>query len=170
MENTTGVFNTSVTISDNVFSVAYGLLNFFQDKYRRDMDEMKFHKLMYFAQRESFIQSNRPLFDATFYGWKYGPILKEIRDIYSEYTEGSLQEVEISDYAKEILQITLQHYGEMDSWELCSLSRGEQSWSNSRLCVDMNENSDKPINIEDIAKDAERVKKIRNSTNPVIFM
>jgi len=39
-----------------------------------------FHKLLYFAQRESIIQTDTPLFDASFYGWRFGPILKEIRE------------------------------------------------------------------------------------------
>ena len=38
------------------------------------MDEMKMHKLMYFSQRESLMYNKEPLF-----GWKYGPVLTEVR-------------------------------------------------------------------------------------------
>lgn len=170
MANMIGAFNTVVDVSDKVLPVASRLLELYQERYHQDMDEMKFHKLMYFAQRESFIQSNKPLFNATFYGWRYGPILKEIRKIYKEHSEGYLQNVEVSDYADEILQITLERYGEMSSWELSSLSHGELSWKNSRIGVRLNENSDNPIKMEDIARDAERVKKFRESTNPLIVV
>ena len=33
------------------------------------IDEMKLHKLLYFAQRESIIQTGNPLVNATFRGW-----------------------------------------------------------------------------------------------------
>lgn len=55
-------------------------------QYGQQIDEMKLHKLMYFAQRESLIQTGAPLFNATFYGWKYGPVLKEIRSAYKDGT------------------------------------------------------------------------------------
>ncbi|RGS25727.1 MULTISPECIES: Panacea domain-containing protein [Clostridia] len=50
------------------------------------MDEMKMHKLMYFSQRESLMYNNEPLFDGVFYGWKYGPVLKEVRSAYMSGT------------------------------------------------------------------------------------
>ena len=57
---------------ENVMNVAAYITNRYLEEYKQPIDEMKLHKLMYFAQRESFIQNNQPLFDATFYGWKYG--------------------------------------------------------------------------------------------------
>ena len=47
---------------------------------------MKMHKLMYFSQRESLMYNNEPLFDGVFYGWKYGPVLKEVRSAYMSGT------------------------------------------------------------------------------------
>lgn len=44
------------------------------------IDEMKLHKLLYFAQRESLAITNTPLFEEEFEGWKYGPVCKEIRN------------------------------------------------------------------------------------------
>ena len=38
----------------------------YRDEYGCVIDEMKLHKLMYFAQRESLIQTGNPLFKAVF--------------------------------------------------------------------------------------------------------
>ena len=57
------------------------------EEYRRQsseaIDEMKLHKLLYFAQRESLAISNEPLFEESFEGWKYGPVSTEIRSYYT---------------------------------------------------------------------------------------
>ena len=43
--------------------------------------------MMYLAQRESLMLNKGPLFDSDFQGWKYGPVLVEVR---GEYTSGSM--------------------------------------------------------------------------------
>lgn len=65
---------------ENVLNIAAYIAQRYYSEYNQQIDEMKLHKLMYLIQRESIIQTGEPLFDATFYGWKYGPVLKEIRD------------------------------------------------------------------------------------------
>ena len=64
---------------ENSKVVAKVLYNMYQDRFRCPMDEMKMHKLMYFAQRESLMYDKEPLFEESFYGWKYGPVLKSVR-------------------------------------------------------------------------------------------
>lgn len=71
---------------ENLMSVASYVFNRYQETMGEKIDEMKLHKLLYFAQRESIIQRNEPLFSEDFYGWKFGPILKEIRSAYRDNT------------------------------------------------------------------------------------
>lgn len=94
---------------EDVLNVAAYISQRYFSEYSEQIDKMKLHELMYFAQRESLIQTGEPLFDAA----KYGPILKEIQ-----------------------------------------LTQGETSWKNSRLL----ENTNNLISLEDIRKDAERMK------------
>ena len=49
----------------------------YQEEYGLKMDEMKLHKLLYFTQRECIAQTDKPMFDATFYAWMYGPVLPD---------------------------------------------------------------------------------------------
>lgn len=119
---------------------------------------MKLHKLLYFAQRESIIQTGNPLFDATFRGWKYGPILKEIRESYKNSSFVPVTSSSDIDEMEPIVDTVFEQYAEKDSWSLSRLTHGEYSWKKSREGIPENINSDKPINVEDIRIDADRVR------------
>lgn len=120
---------------------------------------MKLHKLMYFTQREALIQIGEPLFNATFYGWKYGPVLKEIKGLSSE--ESFTIVGELSDDCSQIIKNVMKKYAQKDSMGLSRLTRGEISWKNSRIDIPEGENSDNPMKLEDIELDAERTKNRR---------
>lgn len=143
---------------EKVLNVAAYIAQRYFSEYNEQIDEMKLHKLMYFAQRESLIQTGEPLFDATFYGWKYGPVLKEIRSAYKDGTFGS---IEFSNFTKDcssILNKVFEKYAGKESWSLSRLTHGELSWKNSRIGISEEENSDNPMNFDDIKHDAERIK------------
>lgn len=71
---------------ENSKVVAKVLYNMYQDRFWCPMDEMKMHKLMYFAQRESLMYDKEPLFEESFYGWKYGPVLKSVRSQFMTHS------------------------------------------------------------------------------------
>lgn len=142
----------------NVLEVAAYIANRYLWEYKQPIDEMKLHKLMYFAQRESLIQTGQPLFDATFYGWKYGPILKEIRSAYKDGTFSAIKPEDIEGNPLKILDRVFADYAEKDSWSLSRLTHGELSWKNSRKNIPDEANSDNPMSMKDIINDAERIK------------
>lgn len=128
----------------------------YKKEYKTNIDEMKLHKLMYFAQRESYVLFDQPLFNGVFYGWKYGPILKEVRKFFKENTltfNGSL-----SQECRQIMDRIFERYAGKSSWSLSRLTHGELSWKNSRVGIEDEKNSDNPISNGDIIKDAARIK------------
>lgn len=150
---------------ENVLSIAAYICKRYHETYGSPIDEMKLHKMLYFAQRESFIQKDSPLFDATFYGWKYGPVLKELR---SAYKDGSLLSCSNSDIAPNtvlIMDRIFHDYAHKDSWSLSRLSHGELSWKNSRKGVEADSNSDVAMELDDIRKDAQRIRNRREILN-----
>jgi uncharacterized phage-associated protein len=147
--------------TDSVNCVAAYLSQQYFKKHHMFPDEMKLHKLMYFAQRESYVQNDTPLFDAVFYGWKYGPVLKEIRTAYSLGDNFLTGPVCVSDETQNILDRVLDEYAEKDSWSLSRLTHGELSWKNSRTGVPEEANSDNPMKNSDIQLDAQRIKNRR---------
>lgn len=143
---------------EDVKKVAAYILKRYENEYGEKIDEMKLHKMLYFAQRESIIQTGKPLFESTFYGWKYGPVVKEIRAAFKDDTLESYFNDDFDDAFYLIMDNVFENYAGKTSWSLSRLTHGEISWQNSRKGISEQEKSDNPIKIEDIEKDAERIK------------
>ncbi len=132
------------------------------DEYKRQsgevIDEMKLHKLLYFSQRESLAITNEPMFPETFEGWKYGPVSKEVRALYTE--DGMYYEDKrtLSAEASYIVKNVILQYGGLASWKLSEISHKETSWRNARKNLAAGENGSEPLSIDDIRKDAEKVR------------
>lgn len=138
------------------------IASYIAERYKRDfkerIDEMKLHKLLYFTQREALIQTDSPMFDASFFGWKYGPVLLKIREGYRNDTLHTQPSEETIKKYQEVFDKIFEHYAVKDSWSLSRLSHGELSWKNARIGLLPSENGNVKMKIEDIRKDAERIK------------
>lgn len=141
---------------ENIFDVARYIATRYKKEFGTTIDEMKLHKLMYFAQRESYVMYDEPLFEGVFYGWKFGPILKEIRVLYRN-DDLCFEKEATGDFVK-LMNVVFKRYAAKDSWSLSRLTHGELSWKNSRIGVPESVNSDNPICEADIIKDAARIK------------
>lgn len=145
----------------NMLTVAAYICSRYEETYGSRIDEMKLHKMMYFAQRESLIQSDKPLFRGTFHGWKYGPVLKDIREAYQDPSLLPQVSEKTARELAPIMDIVFRDYAEKDSMSLSRLTHGEISWKKSRKGVAPAQNSDNPIKLADIRLDAERIKERR---------
>lgn len=143
---------------EHVMTVAAYVYNRYQAEFNEKIDEMKLHKLLYFAQRESLVQTNEPLFDADFYGWRYGPVLKDIRGAYKA---GSFQTEIPGDTAAALSRVMdkiFEEYAGEDSWSLSRLTHGETSWKAARRGIAPTESGDVALALEDIRLDADRIR------------
>lgn len=134
---------------------------FIFDEYRRisgeRIDEMKLHKLLYFSQRESFAILGQPLFQESMEGWKYGPVSVDVRMRFGEDgIEADTKEVSLD--AAYILKNVILEYGQIASWRLSELTHQELSWLNARKGLKPKENGNRPLALDDIKKDAEKVR------------
>lgn len=142
---------------EKIINVAQYIYTQYQKITNEVIDEMKLHKLLYFAQRESLAITNEPLFDGEFEGWKYGPVCKEIRN--SITPDGILDyDSDISDESKYIINNIIMEYGSLASWKLSDLSHKEASWKNARVGLKDGENGNQKIKLEDIREDAKKVR------------
>lgn len=142
------------------YDIASYICNRYMDENNKRIDEMKLHKLLYFAQRESIIQTGNPLFAEEFEAWKYGPVLREIRvhykndDFNKNYRNSSLAPIMDKVFAE---------YSHILSWSLSMISHGEESWKRARAGIPEGVNGDSRISTKDIYLDAERVKAARGN-------
>lgn len=142
----------------DVIKVASYIFQRYKEEMKTKIDEMKLHKLLYFAQRESIIQTGEPMFDTQFAAWKYGPIIVKIRNCYKSETLNVLPtEAELAPYKKS-LDFVFLNYAVKDSWSLSILTHGESCWQNARYGYGPDDHCDVLIKTDDIAKDAERMK------------
>ena len=139
---------------EKVLNVAAYIAQRYFSEYNEQIDEMKLHKLMYFAQRESLMYNNSPLFDGTFYGWKYGPVLKEVRSEYKFETYFSSVVDGVTESTRNLLKNVLDRYGSLSSWKLSSLSHEEFSWKKARAGLVAGEDGDVALSLEAMRVDA----------------
>ena len=145
----------------DMMTVAGYIYDRYQREFDEKIDEMKLQKLMYFAQRESLIRTGEPLFEGDFYGWRFGPVLKELRAPYKE--ESFASDVSDEDMAadKKVLDEVFKAYAHKDAWSLSRLSHGEICWKRSRKGVSPYDSSDNMIPLDDIRLDAQRMRERR---------
>lgn len=125
------------------------------------IDEMKLHKLLYFAQRENLAITNEPLFDGEFEGWRYGPVCREIRG--SITPDGILDaDSDIAEESKYIVNNIIAQYGPLASWKLSELSHKEISWRNARTGLADGAIGNVKLKLDDIRTDAKKVRPYDN--------
>lgn len=140
----------------DMLTVAACICRRYQEAFGEKIDEMKLHKLMYFTQREALIQNDEPLFPEEFHGWRYGPVLPQLRepfqqDALPQASDADMRELEC------ILDTVFAEYAGMDSFSLSRLTHGEICWRRSRKGIHPSENSDQVIPTEDIRLDARQI-------------
>ena len=150
---------------ETVQNVANYVAQKFNNQCGQKIDEMKLHKIMYFIQRESLIQTDEPLFDAVFYGWKFGPVLREVRKMFKDDTFSNPSDMD--EKTLEIIDAVFNKYAGRDSWSLSWLTHGEYSWQQSRDGIPEGESGSRPMKLEDIRVDAKRIRDRREKLNMI---
>ena len=131
---------------EKIINVAQYIFNEYKRVTEEIIDEMKLQKLLYFSQRETFAILNQPLFNEVFEGWRYGPVSREVRTVFTE--DGiNAQTEDIKSESKYIINNIIQEYGALASWKLSALTHKETSWLNSRKGLKKEENGNVKIKI-----------------------
>lgn len=118
--------------------------------------ELKLQKLMYLLQRQTLAMTGEPLFDDIFEGWVHGPVLPSLRFFLEEPQECA--EYDLTTKEKYIIDNVIFEYGRYSAWELRELTHEENSWKNSRQGLSENDYGAEQVKLEDIKKDAEKVR------------
>lgn len=138
--------------------VGKALYDMYLYRFGEKMDEMKMHKLMYFAQRESLMDTDTLLFDEKFLGWKFGPVLMSVREEYRNATPYGNVTQAVDEVTRNLLEKVLTRYAERSSWSLSRLSHDEVSWKHAREGLDPEENGNVPLTERMMRVDAVREK------------
>ncbi|MDE5849591.1 MAG: DUF4065 domain-containing protein [Muribaculaceae bacterium] len=140
----------------NVYEVAAYVSHRYRKIFGHALDEMKLHKLLYFAQRESLLMFGTPLFPEKFEAWKYGPVMRCLRGrSWDTEMDPITLYPELPAYIPVFNRI-FELYAHKSSWTLSSVSHGETCWQKAKS----KERDSQPIEIEteDIRQDAEIIR------------
>lgn len=141
---------------ENTLLVAKYFNGLYQDENGLDMGQMRMHKMMYLVQRESLMYDKNVLFNAKFRGWKYGPVLLEVRSFYLNGQLFSNVKGQLCERTKELIESVYSRYNKFSSWKLSSLSHNELSWKCSRKGLNPEENGNVALSLADMKVDAAR--------------
>ena len=147
-----------VKTMSKILDVAQYICAYYRELSNEPIDEMKLHKLLYFAQREKLALLDEPLFTEELQGWIHGPVSPCVRANF-ERAEGIVVATsQISDEEKYIINNVMHQYCSLASWKLRELSHQEISWQKSRKGLGLNDRGNQPLLLEDIREDAKKVK------------
>lgn len=128
------------------------------DEYKRQsgeiIDEMKLHKLLW----ESLAITNMLLFEENFEGWRYGPVSRGVRMYYTVDGMYCKDIRRLSAEGAYIAKNVILQYGALASWKLSQISHNEISWRNSQKGLAEDENGDVLLLIDNIRKDAKKIR------------
>lgn len=141
----------------NTFAVAKLLEQLYREKHGDSMDQMRMHKMLYLAQRESLMVSGTPLFEDVFEAWKYGPVLVTVRDEYKKKVNVFSEDYgELEEKEKLLVESVFKRYDEYTSWELSTLSHAERSWLQARQGLSNSEAGSEKMRLSAMKVDATR--------------
>ncbi len=140
----------------DIFIAAKYVAQRYRKSFGHSLDEMKLHKLLYFAQRESFVMFGHPMFSNQFEAWKYGPVMRCLRGRLWDTNEDLSDEHPDLLYYLPAFDKIFELYANKNSWTLSSVSHGESCWQKAKD----RETGLAPVEIltEDIRQDAETIK------------
>lgn len=136
-----------------------------KDHHGKRMDKLRMNKLLYFVQREALIRNPKePIFPELFQGWRFGPVLTEVNDMYPPYSKKSPFTAvtdTVTRKEKKLITYIYNLYSQYPSWELNQLAEMEFSWKNSRTGIPLTENGNEIIPMDAIRVDAIRERMLR---------
>jgi uncharacterized phage-associated protein len=92
---------------------------------------MKLQKLLFFAQEEHLARTGNPLFEEDIEAWDYGPVVKEVWNVYqgdAPIERAKVSPSKIDEAASQTIRIVWERYGKYDAWYLSELTHSYKIW------------------------------------------
>ncbi len=115
-------------------------------------------KLLYYAQGWALCSSGRRLFDEDIEAWKLGPAIPRVYRVFKEYgasaiafSEGDTSFADkMSADDKAIIESVWRGYRNFSAVGLAAMTHREQPWKSARSGLRDDENSSRPISLDDL--------------------
>jgi probable addiction module antidote protein len=142
-------------ISENVPANVLDVAQYVRESLPLNSTFMKLQKIVYYAQAESLVHFNRPLFDARIEAWASGPVVqvlfdkhKGLKNLTNRITLGNADN--LSAEQKTCISFAIEKYGNLDRETLSHLTHLEDPWKNARAGLADHARSKNEITVESI--------------------
>lgn len=149
------------------------LSQFFVSKLGK-VDEHRLHKLCYFAQGWSLAWTSKPITDAKFQAWKYGPVALDVRRSIDRTNDVTSVQggdpTRLTDNEVKIAESVCEFYSPLSFNELTALSHGE-AWEKARGPLPADAQCDTVLDELDLLKEFSRYavnKQVPMPTLPIL--
>ncbi len=153
-----------LTEQDSVTLDALQVASWFVPSINRDdgdtLSHLKLQKLIYYYQSWHVSIFNKPLFDEPIQAWCHGPVVPSIYYQYEKYKNEAIPDslnsskddfkVKPTDNQRSLMELILNHYGELSASHLSDLTHKEQPWLNARGNLGTKERSQEVISMSSI--------------------
>ena len=115
--------------------IAKAFLKLSQPEIGDTISNLKLQKLLYYAQGFSLAINNKTLFEEDVVAWEHGPVVKEVYDIYSQYSSNAIPvpdaEVRLTTEERELITNVWNVYGQFSAWRLRDMTHNETPWKST---------------------------------------
>lgn len=129
-EKIINVYNKNVEEKNKKYSNEWGVIQSIPK-----ITQLTLQKLLYYVQGLTSVIKEEPAFNEFILNWDYGPVVREIYDIYKDYGANEIseqQEIQLSPCLEEIIEIVVRDYGRFNPSALIELTHEETPWKSTK--------------------------------------
>lgn len=134
--------------------VAQYMCQYYKEIFGNPLDELKLHQFLYLAQKRSVVNGNGLLFLEEMYGWKFGPVCKNVRKAYKNGQVKTGNSDRLSTEHIELIKNIVSEFGGISSWKLSDMVGEDFAYVNSRKGKRKGVAGDDLIDVNDFTKTA----------------
>ncbi len=117
----------------NAIDIAKAFLKLSQPEAGDTISNLKLQKLLYYAQGFHLaIYEGKPLFEEDIIAWSYGPVVREVYDVFNEFGSGVIpvpdETIELTEQEKELVGEVWGVYGQFSALKLMEMTHEEMPW------------------------------------------
>lgn len=131
------------------------IAHYYAGRYLREqsipIEEERLQAMLYLAQKESLIQTGRPLFIEEFEARRCGPIIKSVHREFIK--QAFMQPSSVAISASSVVDI-YQKYAGKDMWHLSTLMHAAPAWKKARIRAEKKRLPSDSISIDDLKSEA----------------
>lgn len=99
-----------------------------------NLTNLKIQKLLYYSFGMHRVINDENLFDENIYAWKYGPVIKEVYDVYKKYGYSNIEDdywyedYNLTEEEEITIQNTWEQLGQLPANVLVEMTHNENPW------------------------------------------